>query len=642
MQDDSGAGLDRAAQGNIGKHGDVGGAKGLNLMAAVSSSRRCVLAAYALWMSLLIVIYYVVPSIRCETWGVLGLSGVTAIVAGVAINSPTRKAPWLLLAAANLSFVVGQVSFLVITVQLRTKLPFPSFTDVLYLLTYPLYAAGVLSFIRWRAPHGDRRSLLDALTLTVGMALLSWLYLIQPYVHNPNLSWVQKSFAIAYPLGDVLVLAMLARLLAPGSTRTRSVQLLAIGSIGMLVSDVSYALIELHGTFHSGTVVDLGWAFFYVAWGAAALHPTMGELTRPDPRQRPEVSPVRLAVLLLASLIAPVVLFIRAQEGRVHDASIIAVFSAILYLLVLSRLWDTAVSHRRTLGRERTVRLAGASLASAVTVDEAATAVSNSAASLLSPDTAPEAFAEALRDVFIAVLDDGVLRPAGTPYGDPALTDQLGELAQSWLPMLTDSVPRLMPAAELCDSTQTLTLAKDRDGILLCPLTLKDRPSGEPLIGVLVVFGEQRILADLLATFEILAQQAALAVERVMLSREVIRQGGEAYFRTLVQDTSDVILIIDDDGRVRYATPLAKSIFGNDTVEGQALWDLVRGRARGDPARAGPDAKPGGPQLVPGLADHPARRHHGAGPGELQRPARRPDRRRTRAHHAGRDRAAPA
>ena len=54
-------------------------------------------------------------------------------------------------------------------------------------------------------------------------------------MHNPQLSWLQKSVAIAYPLGDVLVLAMLARLLAPGTGRTRSVQLLTLGAVGMLV-----------------------------------------------------------------------------------------------------------------------------------------------------------------------------------------------------------------------------------------------------------------------------------------------------------------------------------------------------------------------------------------------------------------------
>ncbi len=59
-------------------------------------------------------------------------------MAGVVINRPARKTPWLLLAAANLSFVAGQVSFLVLTEIMEVTVPFPSFADVLYLATYPL------------------------------------------------------------------------------------------------------------------------------------------------------------------------------------------------------------------------------------------------------------------------------------------------------------------------------------------------------------------------------------------------------------------------------------------------------------------------------------------------------------------------
>ena len=530
------------------------------------TSRRHVLAGYFIWMTVLIVAYYLLPSLRVETWGLIGLSGVVAIGAGIAINRPARKAPWLLLAAANLSFAVGQVSFLVLTQIMGAKVPFPSFADVLYLVTFPLYAAGLLIFIWWRTPDRDRRSLIDALTLTTGLAMLSWIYLILPYVHNLHLSWIQKSVAIAYPLGDVLTLAMLARLLVPGTARTRSVHLLTLGTIGLLASDVSFGLLQLHGGFHNGTIVDLGWAVFYGAWGAAALHPSMSELTRPVSRQQAETSPVRLTVLMLASLIAPAVLFIQSLDGRYHDDSVIAVFSAVLYLLVLSRLWDAAASHRRALGRERAVRLAGASLASVVTVQEAAATVRGAAVALLDPRSPGEAL--------LVVRDGGKLRAVATTDGDSRRMNQLAELTDTCLPLLSGSRPLFLPATTLGDLAPLLI--PGCDGILLCPIMLKDRPSGDPLIGVLAVFGEQRTLADLAATLEILAQQAALAVERVMLSQEVIRRGSEAYFRTLVQDTSDAILIIGDDGKVGYATPSATSIFGDIGVEGAYLWDLVK------------------------------------------------------------------
>ena len=144
------------------------------------------MAAYAAWMTLLLVAYYAVPGIRVGAWGLLALSGVAAIVAGVVLNRPASRAPWLLLAAANLCFAVGQQSFLVVTEIRHQILAFPSFADLFYLASYPLYAIGLLIFIRRRSAGHDRRSLLDALTLTVGLALLSWVFLILPYVNDAD------------------------------------------------------------------------------------------------------------------------------------------------------------------------------------------------------------------------------------------------------------------------------------------------------------------------------------------------------------------------------------------------------------------------------------------------------------------------
>ena len=193
---------DTARRGELDEHGGI-----------AVKLRRYVLGGYVIWWAVLVALYYGLPGLRAETWGLIGLSGASGIVAGVAINRPSRKLPWLLLAAGTTTFTAGQVSFLVAQL-IGVQLPFPSFADVLYLLTYPLYAAGLLVFILWRTPDRDRRSLIDALTLTAGLAMLSWIYLILPNVHTPGLSWLQKSVAIAYPLGDVLVLAMIARLLA--------------------------------------------------------------------------------------------------------------------------------------------------------------------------------------------------------------------------------------------------------------------------------------------------------------------------------------------------------------------------------------------------------------------------------------------
>ena len=526
--------------------------------------RRYVLGCYAIWVVFLIALYYGVSGLRLVTWGLISVSGVIAIVAGTFLNHPARKTPWLVLAAAQASFAAGQLSFL-IAARLKIVLPFPSFADALYLLTFPLYAVGLLIFIYWRSPDKDRRSLIDALTLTAGLALLSWTFLIRPYVHNAGLSDLQKAVAIAYPLGDVLTLALLARLLAPGSGRTRCVQLLTLGCLGCLASDVAYDWVQLHGTFHNGTIIDLGWALFYTAWGASALHPTMSKLTEPVPRQQEEVSGGRLALLMLASLIAPVVLITAVPGGTTPDVSVVAVFSAVLYLLVLARLWDAAASHRRALNRERVLREAGLSLVTAADLPAVAATVKDAVRALLGDQSQADALLE--------VRIDGKLRAAAPGGAETPQIDQLGRLAESWLPLVTGTTPILTAIRQLPE--QARRGLPGAEWMLLCPVTVKDRPTGDPLIGLIAVFGHERILTDQSATLEILAHQVALTVESIMLRQAVIRQRNEAYFRTLVQDASDAIMIVGDDGTVKYATPSTATLFGAITVEGEHIWDLV-------------------------------------------------------------------
>ncbi len=549
------------------------------------------MVCYLLWMVLFTGIYYANPGQRIVWWTGIGLGGVAAIGLGVRLNRPAHARFWYVLALANLSFTAGEVVQAVQLDILHEANPFPSVADGFYLAEYVLYAAGVLGFIRWRTARQDRAGLLDALIPTIGLALLAWIYLILPYAQNPDLTWLQKAVSIAYPLGDVVVLALLLRLLTPRGGNSRSLQLLAVGTLGLLVSDVLYGLIQLHGTWRIGTPVELGWAAFYAAWGAAALHPSMVELTRPVPTQQSDLSAARLALLTLASLIAPAILIIESLAGNTRNAGVIGAFSALLYLLVLARLAVVVSARRQAIARERALRKAGARLTAAVTVEEVADAV-QSAASTLMP-------AEPGHVALLAVAEAGVLHVRHAERG--AAQHRLGTASDSdqVLALAAYRESRLLPVEALDLPAGELT--GHLDGMpfaLICPLTLAERPSGDPLIGALIVTGTEQELASLWSSLEILAAQAALAVERVLLSQEVTRRNSELYFRTLVQNASDVILILDADDGVRYASPSAESVLGRPDLAGTLVTDLVppedsrevgkalaRMRGAGDPPR---------------------------------------------------------
>ncbi|GAA2629711.1 aminotransferase class I/II-fold pyridoxal phosphate-dependent enzyme [Streptomyces vastus] len=518
------------------------------------------------------VVYLTVPSRHTTSWALIGLGSVAAILVGVHRNRPTHRWPWLLLAAANLAFTGGDTTYNILEAAFNEENPFPSLADVFYLSTYPLFAAGIFGIIHFRFPARDRAGLLDALILTSGLALLSWVHLINPIAQAEGQTWLQRAISVAYPLGDVLILAMLVGLLTLGGIRERSVQLLAVGTIGILVSDVLYGVLQLQGTWQVGTPMDLGWVVFFTAWGLAALHPSMVRLTEPMAQPRPGIAKWRLAALACASLIAPAMLLAQSLRGHARDVPVTAVFSGVMFLFVLARLWGLVDEHRKAVARERSLRVAAVSLVAAVSPEEVAGAVRAAAATLFGHGQ------EAAHAAVLLVLDQdrSSLLPVGSPEPRSTWSFDGGRPAESPAELLSQGTRLIDDVGDL--GPEVADALAPSSAALLCPLRLEASSAQEPLIGALLLAGPVKRLQELSGPAESLAAQAALALARVGLNEEINRRKSEAYFRTLVHNTSDVILIVDDDNTVRYASPSAYEMFGRDLYVNTPLAQLVAPR----------------------------------------------------------------
>ena len=540
---------------------------------------RWLLFGYVAVMALLTVVHYAHPGSRTWTADAMDALAAAAILAGTIVNRPARSAPWMLLAAANLA-AFGSAD---------------ADAGAVSVLKYPLIIVALLIFIRSRATGRDLRESVDALVPAVGLAMLAWFLLITPDAPYPPLTWPLRLLSVTFLVGDLLVVITLARLLAPGTLGGLSAALLTLGTLGLVASDAAYVANNLVGgasTTPTGTVAEVGWLVGYLTWGAAALHPSMTELTRPVEQRELNVSTpaASMVVLRVASLITPVALFVQSWVHRDGIEGWVAIACGALYGMMLSRLWDVAASYRRSLVRERTLRVASASLASARTVRDVATAVRAAAATLVPAAPVQPAALLAVREGdYLRRIEPGIPREA-------MRLDPVG----IWLRLASEPGPRFVSLAEfLAASDDTGGSAADAvlvpahdppgppeaagyEGAMVFPLNLKERPGGDPFIGVLAFFGDRQALTGASAALEILAGQAALAVERLVLTREVVRQRGQALFRTLVQDASDVILILGEDRRIRFATPSAAEFFGDVTVEGRRLTELVGPDGRGD------------------------------------------------------------
>lgn len=270
-------------------------------------------------------------------YAAIGLSAVVAIVAGVRINRPTAPSAWYWIAAGQLAFVGGDLLWVLFDHVLHIE-PFPSLADVSYLAGYPLTAVGLLRLTRARTPGRDRSRLIDATIIATGVGLLAWVFVIDPYVDDHTLTVLELAISIAYPLGDVLMVAIAAWFFSPPAARAPAPWLIGASLLSLLVADVVYGQMALAGTYEAGPV-DTGWLLAYVTFGAAALHPTMRALSHRG--RRPGGSPgwPRLALLAGAALLAPVALVLQAYRGvELNDVPVLAIGSAMLFLLVVARM----------------------------------------------------------------------------------------------------------------------------------------------------------------------------------------------------------------------------------------------------------------------------------------------------------------
>jgi class 3 adenylate cyclase len=289
----------------------------------------------------------------------IGLASVVAIVAGVAWYRPAHPAPWLLFATGQLLFVAGDILFGYYE-HVANETPFPSAADALYLLAYPVLASGLWLLVRQRTTRTDLTSLIDAATVTVALGIVVWELLIVPYTRDDTLSTAEKAISIAYPLGDVLLLAVAARLLFGTALRSVSYALVALSLVCLLIADPIFALDTIRGDHGSGGVADAGWILAYLFFGAAALHPSMPQVSEPAPETAPKLTAWRLVLLGAAALAAPAVLAYEPERLGVAC-------TAVLIVLVGARLAGIVARHERALARESRLREAAATLVAATT-----------------------------------------------------------------------------------------------------------------------------------------------------------------------------------------------------------------------------------------------------------------------------------
>lgn len=160
---------------------------------------------------------------------------------------------------------------------------------------------------------------------------------MRPTVLETSEPLLARVIGLAYPLFDVMLLGMLARLVFAPGARTAAFRLLTIAIVVTLLGDGIFDVVTLVSD-EELAALDALWLLGYVAWGAAALHPSMRRLSEPAPERDVPFTRRRLLALAAASLTSPGTLAAQLVLGVSLDGWAVVVSSDVLFLLVVARM----------------------------------------------------------------------------------------------------------------------------------------------------------------------------------------------------------------------------------------------------------------------------------------------------------------
>jgi diguanylate cyclase (GGDEF)-like protein len=239
---------------------------------------------------------------------------------------------WLLVAACQTLWFAGD-AYELLELHLLGETSAVGPADVFWLGPYPLLATALALMARRRAPGRLRSSVVDALTLTVAAAAVSWPFVMKPLTDGAT--FAEAAVPLLYPIGDVVLLtAVLLIALSPGA-RTAPTRLLLAGVVWYLLMDVGWTALpylvseDIYGRLNAAMLI--GNALIT----AAGLHPARAELVSPGRASR-TLHPARVFFLAVALLTPPVLnVFIRPDLVGLLASVVCALLVVVRFVLVV-------------------------------------------------------------------------------------------------------------------------------------------------------------------------------------------------------------------------------------------------------------------------------------------------------------------
>jgi len=186
-------------------------------------------------------------------------------------SSAGERAAWGMLTLGMAGFAAGDVYYTVALENLDDP-PFPSFADAGYLSIYPAAYAGLVLLVRARAPRMSSALWLDGLVCGLACAAVG-AALVFGVVASTEGSFATVATNIAYPLGDLMMLAFVVAVMVVTGRAGSTWILLALAFAVFAIGDVIYLYQAALGTYEDYTLLDTCWPAAYLLVAFAAWRP---------------------------------------------------------------------------------------------------------------------------------------------------------------------------------------------------------------------------------------------------------------------------------------------------------------------------------------------------------------------------------
>ena len=186
-----------------------------------------------------------------------------------AVAIPEQRSAWALLAAGLAVWTAADVYWLVALAD-RSDPPFPSLSDAGYLAYFPLVYAGLFLLVRGRL-RATRAVWLDGVTAALAAGAVAAAVLVQVVLDSTGGSRAAVATNLAYPAGDIVLLALLVGALAVARAAIGLAFLLLAAALAIgAVADGVYLFEVARGTYTEGTFLDALWPASMLCIGLAA------------------------------------------------------------------------------------------------------------------------------------------------------------------------------------------------------------------------------------------------------------------------------------------------------------------------------------------------------------------------------------